>query len=54
MDHSLPCHPVIYSRDPVKNTNKISIFNYFLDLVPKPRGMTPRAFFDLRNNASSQ
>ncbi|MGI4753120.1 MAG: hypothetical protein ACRYE8_05290 [Janthinobacterium lividum] len=21
-----PCHPVIYSRDPVKNTNKISIF----------------------------
>ncbi|MGI4752813.1 MAG: hypothetical protein ACRYE8_03695 [Janthinobacterium lividum] len=30
-----PCHPVIYSRDPVKNTNKISIFYYFLDLVPK-------------------
>ncbi|MGI4753222.1 MAG: hypothetical protein ACRYE8_05815 [Janthinobacterium lividum] len=26
---------MIYSRDPVKNTNKISIFYYFLDLVPK-------------------
>ncbi|HJD66467.1 MAG TPA: hypothetical protein LFV91_05475 [Rickettsia endosymbiont of Bembidion nr. Transversale] len=32
-----PCHPVIYELEPVKNTNKISIFYYFLDLVPKPR-----------------
>ncbi|MCC8370887.1 MAG: palindromic element RPE4 domain-containing protein [Rickettsia endosymbiont of Stiretrus anchorago] len=28
---------MIYSRDPVKNTNKISIFYYFLDTVVKPR-----------------
>ncbi|MGI4752676.1 MAG: palindromic element RPE4 domain-containing protein [Janthinobacterium lividum] len=28
---------MIYSRDPVKNTNKISIFYYFLDTVDKPR-----------------
>ncbi|WP_342226650.1 palindromic element RPE4 domain-containing protein [Rickettsia endosymbiont of Urophora cardui] len=34
---SLVIPPVIYSRDPVKNTNKISIFNYFLDTVDKPR-----------------
>ncbi|KJV90313.1 hypothetical protein RBEAN4_1316 [Rickettsia bellii str. RML An4] len=38
------CHPVIYSRDPVKNTNKISIFYYFLDLVPKPRDDTESVF----------
>ncbi|MGI4752378.1 MAG: palindromic element RPE4 domain-containing protein [Janthinobacterium lividum] len=44
----LPCHPVIYSRDPVKNTNKISIFYYFLDTVDKPRYDYLRAFFDLR------
>ncbi|MGI4753115.1 MAG: hypothetical protein ACRYE8_05265 [Janthinobacterium lividum] len=43
-----PCHPVIYSRDPVKNTNIISIFYYFLDLVPKPRYDYLRAFFDPR------
>ncbi len=24
-----PCHPVIYSRDPVKNINNIDIFSYF-------------------------
>nr|WP_241773626.1 hypothetical protein [Rickettsia asembonensis] len=23
------CHPVIYSRDPVKNINIIDIFSYF-------------------------
>nr|WP_155980506.1 palindromic element RPE4 domain-containing protein [Rickettsia bellii] len=28
---------MIYSRNPVKNTNKISIFYYFLDSVDKPR-----------------
>ncbi|MGI4752908.1 MAG: hypothetical protein ACRYE8_04200 [Janthinobacterium lividum] len=43
-----PCHPVIYSRDPVKNTNKISIFYYFLDLVPKPRYDYLRVFFNPR------
>nr|WP_256621569.1 palindromic element RPE4 domain-containing protein [Rickettsia sp. TH2014] len=31
------CHPVIYSRDPVKNINIIDIFSYFLDTVDKPR-----------------
>ncbi|KJV92035.1 hypothetical protein RBEMOGI_0653 [Rickettsia bellii str. RML Mogi] len=31
------CHPVIYELEPVKNTNFISIFYYFLDLVPKQR-----------------
>ncbi|HJD60817.1 MAG TPA: palindromic element RPE4 domain-containing protein [Rickettsia endosymbiont of Degeeriella rufa] len=38
------CHPVIYSRDPVKNTNKISIFYYFLDTVVKPRYDTKHVF----------
>ncbi|MGI4752781.1 MAG: palindromic element RPE4 domain-containing protein [Janthinobacterium lividum] len=36
MDHSPPCHPVIYELELVKNTNKISIFHYFLDTVVKP------------------
>ncbi|MCC8467509.1 MAG: palindromic element RPE4 domain-containing protein [Rickettsia endosymbiont of Eriopis connexa] len=31
------CHPVIYSRDLVKNINNISIFSCFLDIVVKPR-----------------
>ncbi len=44
----LPCHTVIYELDPVKNTNKISIFYYFLDQVPKPRYDYLRAFFDPR------
>ncbi|HJD66414.1 MAG TPA: palindromic element RPE4 domain-containing protein [Rickettsia endosymbiont of Bembidion nr. Transversale] len=35
---------MIYSRDPVKNTNKISIFYYFLDTVDKPRYDTEDAF----------
>ncbi|MCC8370211.1 MAG: palindromic element RPE4 domain-containing protein [Rickettsia endosymbiont of Stiretrus anchorago] len=48
-----PCHPVIYSRDPVRNTNKISIFYYFLDTVDKPRYDYLRAFFDPRNNAAT-
>ena len=43
--HSHSCHPVIYELEPVKNTNKISIFYYFLDLVPKPR-YDIEAFFD--------
>ncbi|MGI4753492.1 MAG: hypothetical protein ACRYE8_07240 [Janthinobacterium lividum] len=36
-----PCHPVIYEIDPVK----ISIFYYFLDLVPKQLDDYLRAFF---------
>ncbi|HJD65693.1 MAG TPA: palindromic element RPE4 domain-containing protein [Rickettsia endosymbiont of Bembidion nr. Transversale] len=28
---------MIYELEPVKNTNKISIFYYFLDPVDKPR-----------------
>ncbi|MGI4752345.1 MAG: hypothetical protein ACRYE8_01280 [Janthinobacterium lividum] len=48
VDHSPPCHPMIYSWDPVKNTNKISIFYYFLDLVPKQLDDYLRAFFDPR------
>nr|WP_231569897.1 palindromic element RPE4 domain-containing protein [Rickettsia bellii] len=39
-----PCHPVIYSRDLVKNTNFISIFYYFLDTVVKPRYDTEDVF----------
>ncbi|HJD65490.1 MAG TPA: palindromic element RPE4 domain-containing protein [Rickettsia endosymbiont of Bembidion nr. Transversale] len=35
---------MIYSRDPVKNTNKISIFYYFLDTVDKPRYDTEGVF----------
>ncbi|MGI4752208.1 MAG: hypothetical protein ACRYE8_00575 [Janthinobacterium lividum] len=47
------CHPVIYSRDPVKNTNKISIFYYFLDTVDKPRYMTTLGRFSIHaGNAS--
>ncbi|MGI4752636.1 MAG: palindromic element RPE4 domain-containing protein [Janthinobacterium lividum] len=38
---------MIYSRNPVKNTNKISIFYYFLDTVDKPR-YDNEAFFDPR------
>ncbi|HJD63382.1 MAG TPA: palindromic element RPE4 domain-containing protein [Rickettsia endosymbiont of Degeeriella rufa] len=39
-----PCHPVIYELEPVKNTNKISIFYYFLDPVVKPRYDTEGVF----------
>nr|WP_228368746.1 palindromic element RPE4 domain-containing protein [Rickettsia bellii] len=35
---------MIYSRDPVKNNNKISIFYYFLDTVVKPRYDTKHVF----------
>ncbi|MGI4752279.1 MAG: hypothetical protein ACRYE8_00940 [Janthinobacterium lividum] len=57
---------MIYSRDPVKNTNKISIFYYFLDAVVTQlddiegafrstqqylQGMTSNTFFEPCNNA---
>ncbi|MGI4753141.1 MAG: hypothetical protein ACRYE8_05405 [Janthinobacterium lividum] len=48
MDHSPPCHPVIYELEPVKNINTISIFYYFLNTVDKPRYDPPRAFFNPR------
>ncbi|MCC8418504.1 MAG: palindromic element RPE4 domain-containing protein [Rickettsia endosymbiont of Glossina mortisans submortisans] len=38
------CHPVIYSRDPVKNINNIDIFSFFLDTVDKPRYDTEGVF----------
>ncbi|MGI4752861.1 MAG: palindromic element RPE4 domain-containing protein [Janthinobacterium lividum] len=43
-----PCHPVIYELEPVKNTNKISIFYYFLDTVDKPRYDTEGVFLSMR------
>ncbi|MCZ6884397.1 MAG: palindromic element RPE4 domain-containing protein [Rickettsia endosymbiont of Ixodes ricinus] len=45
MDRFFSCHPTIKSRDPVKNTNIISIFNcFFLDTVVKPRYDTECVF----------
>ncbi|APZ29886.1 hypothetical protein RRIM16_02425 [Rickettsia conorii subsp. raoultii] len=38
------CHLVIYSQNPVKNANIISIFSCFLDTVVKPRYDT-KVFF---------
>ncbi|MCC8377456.1 MAG: palindromic element RPE4 domain-containing protein [Rickettsia endosymbiont of Graphium doson] len=35
---------MIYELELVKNTNKISIFYYFLDTVVKPRYDTERTF----------
>nr|WP_082068279.1 palindromic element RPE4 domain-containing protein [Rickettsia monacensis] len=44
MVHFPLCHPATRSRDPVKNTNNISIFSCFLDTVAKPRYDTERVF----------
>ncbi|HJD66129.1 MAG TPA: palindromic element RPE4 domain-containing protein [Rickettsia endosymbiont of Bembidion nr. Transversale] len=39
---------MIYELEPVKNTNKISIFYYFLDTVDKPRYDTEGVFLSTR------
>nr|WP_218460845.1 palindromic element RPE4 domain-containing protein [Rickettsia sp. TH2014] len=43
-------HPVIYSREPVKNINIIDIFSCFLDTVVKPRYDTECVFRSMQQS----